>query len=114
MFRPNQTCIINISSGKTDVYGQPLPSRRTKERCAVVKLELTNLQTSVRTDSSASRGNAMELVANAILLFPKSTIANIDDVIEIAGAKLKIVSKHPRYSVTGDLDHFEIGAVTWS
>jgi hypothetical protein len=114
MFRPNQTCIINISSGKTDVYGQPLPARRSKERCAVVKLELTNLQTSVRTDSSASRGNAMEVVTNAILLFPKTTIASIDDLIEIAGAKLKIVSKHPRYSVAGDLDHYEIGAVTWS
>jgi hypothetical protein len=114
MFRPNQTCTLNISSGKTDIYGQPLPLRRVRERCAVVKLEITNQQTTVRTDSSASRGNAMETVANAVLLFTKNTAANIDDVIEFAGAKLKIVSKHPRYSVTGDLDHYEIGAVTWS
>jgi hypothetical protein len=114
MFFPNKTCIISVASGKTDVYGQPLPGRKVSEGCAVVRLQLNNIKTSVRTDSSASRGNAMELVTDALLLLSRNTVANIDDVIEIEGAKLRVISKHPRYSVNGKLDHYEIGAITWS
>lgn len=56
----------------------------------------------------------MELVTDALLLLSRNTIANIDDLIEIEGTKLKVVSKHPRYSVAGKLDHYEVGAITWS
>lgn len=114
MFRPNQTCTIVVASGRTDVYGQPLAATRYKERCAVVKLITTNTKSAVRADSSASRGNAKELVTDSLILLEKSTKANQDDLIEIAGMTLRILSKHPRWSVTGELDHYEITASIWS
>lgn len=114
MFRPNLTCIISVSSGETDVYGKPLPATRVTERCAIVKLNIKSLTTSVRTDTSATRGNARELTADTVILLTAKTVANIDDIIEVSGATLRIVSKFPRHSVAGVLDHYEITATIWS
>lgn len=114
MFRPNQTCTIRVASGRTDVYGQPLAATRVRERCAVVRLITTNQPSSVRADSSASRGAAKELVSDSLILLAKTTSANIDDLIEIQGATLRILSKHPRFGTTGALDHYEITASVWS
>lgn len=114
MFRPNLNCIISVSSGETDVYGKPMPSKRVTERCAIVKLDIKNLNTSVRADTSATRGNARELTADSVILLAKNTVANIDDTIEVSGVTLRIASKFPRHSVAGVLDHYEITATIWS
>lgn len=113
MFIPNQKCRIQLSSGKTDVHGQPLPGRYVTEGCSVVKLVVTNEKSSVRADSSASRGNAMENEANSVILLAAKTQARIDDIIEVAGHKLRIMGRQPRYDVTGRLDHIEINATMW-
>lgn len=112
LFRPNLDCVVVQSSGK-DVYGQPKPATRFKERCAVVRLQTTSLKSSVRADSSASRGSAQELVADTLLLLSKNTHARIDDVIEVAGKKLRVIGIHPRYDLLGALDHHEVEAMTW-
>lgn len=114
MFRPNLTCTISVSSGKTDVYGQPTPSTKVKERCAIVKLDVKNLKSSVRADTSATRGNARELTADSVILLAKNTVANIDDILEVSGVTLRVMSKFPRHSVSGALDHYEITATVWS
>ncbi len=114
MFRPNQTCRIQLASGKTDLYGQPTPGRTITERCAVVKLLLTNEKSSVRADSSASRGNANEMQAVSVVLLAPTTRAAIDDILEIAGHKLRIMGYFPRFDVTGRLDHVQVEAHVWS
>jgi hypothetical protein len=114
MFRPNQTCIITVASGRTDVYGQPLAATKVREQCAVVRLATTNQKSAVRADSSASRGNAKEIVTDSLILLTARTVANIDDLIDIGGVTLRILSKHPRFSVAGALDHYEITASVWS
>jgi hypothetical protein len=114
MFKPNLRCRIQIASGKNDVYGQPIPGRFVNERCAVVKMEISNEKTSVRADSSASRGNAIEEEVVSIILLTSKTQANKDDIIEVAGVKLRIVARHPRFDVTGRLDHYQISATMWS
>jgi hypothetical protein len=114
MFRPNQTCRIQLASGKNNVYGQPEPGPYVTERCAVVKLEIAAEKSSVRADSSASRGNALEDEARSIILLTAATRANKDDLIEIAGVKLRIALRHPRFDVGGRLDHYEVHATMWS
>jgi hypothetical protein len=114
MFRPNQVCYVTVASGRTDVYGQPLAATKVREQCAVVRLLTTNMKSAVRADSSASRGNAKELVTDSLILLAATTAADIDDLIEVGGVKLRILSKHPRYSVGGALDHYEITASVWS
>lgn len=114
MFRPNLTCRIQLASGKNDVHGQPIPGRSVVERCAVVKLATSNEKTSVRADSSASRGNAMELENISVILLVPTTAAQIDDIVELSGVKLRIASREPKLDVSGRLDHFRIQATMWS
>ncbi len=64
--------------------------------------------TSVRSDSSASRGNAQELVmTNAKILFPAHVRIAIGDRFEIQSYDLGLVGREPRISVAGELDHLE-------
>jgi len=114
MFRPNQQCRIQLASGRNTVHGQPIPGEWVRERCSVVKLIISSEKSSVRADSSASRGNAREEQADAVLLLTPLTRASINDVIEVAGHKLRIMAIHLRYDVTGRLDHKETHATMWS
>lgn len=113
MFRPNTTCTISLVSGKTDVYGQPLPGIKVNERCAVVFLNIQSVKSAVRADAAPSNGNAREFEADANILLTKQTQANIDDVLTVQGTSLRIFSKRARYDVNGVLDHFEVTAKIW-
>lgn len=112
MFQPNSKCII--SSAKSDEYGMPLAGAKFVEGCTVVKLKIVNEKSSVRADSSASRGNAREFESDANILLTKNTKAKIDDLIELPECKLRIVSKMPRRNLQGVLDHYEVTAQFWS
>lgn len=114
MFRPNKNCVLHKSSGKTDVFGQPLPSAKIPERCFIITLNLKNEKSSVRADTSASRGSARELQADAVLLMTKFSKAQIDDVIEIEGIKIRVVGRFPRHDLNGRLDHYEVAGTYWS
>lgn len=113
MFLPNLKCRIQKSASK-DVYAQSRPGRYVTERCAIVKLVVVSDKTSVRADSSASRGNSREVEISSVILLEATTQANIDDILEVAGARLQITGKSPRYDVAGRLDHYEITAQIWS
>lgn len=113
MFKPNNRCRIQLSNG-FNVHGQPVPGAWITEGCSIVKLVVTNEKSSVRADSSASRGNARELVADAVLLLTVKTRARIDDIIEMRGTQYKISGRHERFDAAGRLDHIEIHAMIWS
>lgn len=114
MFRPNQNCQIRKVGGKTDVYGMPIAGPLVPERLAIINLNLVAVKSSVRADSSASRGNANELEADAKFLLTKTTVAEIDDMIVYGGNEFRIVSKFPRHDLQGRLDHYEITCTFWS
>jgi len=116
MFTPNLDCLIFQSDGGTTVYGQPMPNVAAPipERCAIPKMSELMQKSAVRADSSASRGAALELTVDAILLLTKNTQAQIDDVIEVIDLQLRIIGKYPRFDVTGRLDHYQVAARFWS
>lgn len=113
MFKPNHWCVIIRTSTETDVFGMPTGTTRTRERCTVVEYRRLVETSSVRADTSASRGNARELQVTAKFLLPTTTTANMNDLLEWDGDALRIVSKTPRYSVQGRLDHYEITCADW-
>ena len=113
MFRPNQNCVIRRQDGYT-AYGMPKLGTRKKERCAIVKLKVRNDKTSVRADSSASRGNARELEADVLILLSANTVAQHDAVIEFEQRQYRIISMNPRYAISGKLDHYEVECTYWS
>lgn len=114
MFNPNRKCLLQLSSGKTDVYGQPTPSTYVEEGCTIVSMMINNTKSTVRADSSASRGSAMELESKSVLLLTAETQATVDDVIEIDGYKLRIMGMFPRHDIRGKLDHYQVEATFWS
>lgn len=113
MLIPNITCNVTKRLG-TDVYGQEQMGTAVVTKCAIVKLLSAKMKTSVRADSSASRGNADEVVADARLLFlPQTDVAEGDEV-NVAGFRLKVVGIFPRYNMPGKLDHWQVDADIWA
>lgn len=113
LFRPKNRCVILKNEG-TNVYGLPKPGQRLNERCSIVKFIVNNEKSSVRADSSASRGNAQELEADGVFLLPTTTKADVDDLIEIGEHRMRVKGRHGRFNTAGQLHHYEIHCTYWS
>ena len=79
-----------------------------------MKLTISSEKSSVRADSSASRGNAMELVANLKILFLPTVKIDIDDTLELNNCQFRVLGLVPRSDVNGRPDHIEVLANIWS
>lgn len=106
MFIPNNTGMLSRRLSN-NLYSEISYDTPIRVECGVVRMPVTAQQTSVRADSSASRGAADEITSNARILFTVNVSPQINDRFEIAGFKLRCVSREPRYSVAGILDHYE-------
>lgn len=99
-------CVLREPQAR-DLFGQTTLGPPMKALCAVVKFETGAQKTSVRTDSSATRGNAEEIVAAARILFPPLFQPAIGTIVELHGERVEIKSIHPRLTVFGQLDHYQ-------
>ena len=106
-FIANTTCKIARRAGN-DAYGQPVFGAWERAVCGIVKFDIASEKTSVRTDSSASRGNAREIQASVRLLFPTFHKVAIGDKIEMLDVRLRVVAAFPRLDVAGKLDHYQV------
>jgi hypothetical protein len=113
MFQPNTHCAIIRIGGKFNSTGEGVELPPINAKCAIVKLEVGVVKTSVRVDSSASRGNAWEGEAVARLLFLPNVEMTRGDRIEIHGYKLMVQSMFPRLHVSGAVDHWQVDCVSW-
>jgi hypothetical protein len=111
-FIPNNVAYLSRQMA-TNVYAESVFGPRQKVECGVVKLNQNAKQTSVRADSSASRGTIEEEVVAAKILFLPTASPNIGDKIEINGVTLRCTAQHPRFAVTGILDHHECDLEIW-
>lgn len=82
--RPRNICFIRRKSTSYDDFGRPIVgASSTKARCSIVHLWNETDATSVRHDTSASRGRAEEAMADVrILLLPNQAVST-GDVIEV-------------------------------
>lgn len=113
LFNPNTTCVIIKKSGY-NVYGEPEYNSRVTERCTLINADTLSKKSSVRADSSASRGNAQETVADFWLILMSNTVAEIDDLVEIKDLRVKINELAPRYDLIGRHDHTEALCTMWN
>jgi len=113
MFQPNVLCALTQATDRTDLYGNPIMGRVRPAKCGIVKLRVGDQNATVRADSSASRGAAQEIVADAVLLFPHIYGVKVDDVINIIGYTLKVTQVFPRHNVNGQIDHCQVEAMIW-
>lgn len=108
MFLPNNTCQIRTVYGRSIYGGAPEYTDPRPVPCSIVRLSPRVQKTSVRADSSATKGSADEIVAEAVILFPASVNPPPESIVEIAGYTLRVTGSQPRFNLLGELDHFEI------
>lgn len=97
-----------------DVYSQPKLSKAKTAWCAPVRLDFAQQTSTVRTDSSATHGHAMEPSHRVVILVQQnSPAAKLDSVLTIHGNKVKVVKVHPRYTVEGKFDHHQVECDPW-
>lgn len=96
-----------------DVFGQPKLGKAVVEWCAPVKLNFAQQNSTVRTDSSATHGHAMEPAGTTVILVTTKSRVALDSVLVIMGNKLRVTKVHPRYTVGGQLDHYEVECQLW-
>lgn len=113
MYLPNTTLKIRSTLG-FDEYGQERIGSLVTEPCAIVYARYKSDKTTVRTDSSASRGHGREKVSDARILVGPKTVSKLDDKIEVASLSFRIVDKQPRFDVNGNLDHYQLEAESWA
>lgn len=113
IFTPKNNCVVIKNQGN-DLYGMPKQGIRKGEKCSIVKFMVSNEKSSVRADSSASRGNAMEMQADGVFLMRTNTAADIDDLIEIDEHRMRVMGRHRRYNAAGGFHHYEVHCTYWS
>lgn len=108
MFTPNSIGSIRRPAGR-DVHSRVTFSAATPCPYAPVNMLVGAQKTSVRADSSASRGSADETVAQrAKILVPSFVIPVIGDRFEAKdGMQFQVAAVHPRAGVDGIVDHYE-------
>lgn len=108
MFRPNARCNIYRRSDASDRRGEYTFASPISVPCAVVTMKLADQKTSVRADSSGSRGKANEVAGDAKLLFPMYVTLKVGDIVSAEGEILEIISIWARRNVLGRFDHQEV------
>jgi len=100
--------------GRNDVFAQPVFRRMPAERVCPVSLRFQTATTTVRTDSAGSKGHAREANAQVVVLALPGTQIRMDSKLVILGNSVRVVEIHPRFTVSGHLDHQEIHCVAWT
>ena len=107
MFRPNQNGKLFKIMGR-DVHSRPTYGAPIVCQFAPVNLAVSTEKTNVRADSSASRGSADELISTAKILIVPQVKPDFEDAFEFLDVRYRVIAVHPRYTVTGALDHYEV------
>ena len=106
MFRPNQTGRLERLTGR-DQHSRPTYAAAVPLPHAVIHLNDKNQKTSVRADSSASRGAADEVVVDGKILVAKSLQVARGDRVHVGDGIYAIMATHKRWTVFGLFDHTE-------
>ena len=107
MFEPNLMGRLLRRTGR-DVHSRPTYTAPSDCPFGAVNLDVGAQKTSVRADSSASRGAADEIATmRAKILVPSWIAIAIGDRFEFDGMAFQISTRHTRRSVMGTIDHIE-------
>ncbi|MDE4297090.1 hypothetical protein PXK56_18035 [Phaeobacter gallaeciensis] len=113
MFTPNLQGTIQGITGR-DVHGRHKLGPEKPCPFGSVSLKVGARKTSVRADSSASRGSASETaVERGRILIPAFIEVSNGSIFSYQSAKYEVVSVHPRYAISGALDHWEVDLETF-
>lgn len=107
MFIPNRICYIRRKSPTTDMYGQHSYGQKEAIHYALVRFDTVIEDSTVRADSSATRGNIKEFHASGRVLVYKKHNPLHGDLLVVEGKVFEIKEVEPRFNVLGKFDHWE-------
>jgi hypothetical protein len=108
MFIPNTTCQLYNRTDEQNIYATYIYLPPRTVACAITEMDLSVKKTSVRADSSASRGRAEEEMGLARLLFPADTVIREGDIVTIDFEVLEVSRIFARRDVLGRMDHKQV------
>lgn len=106
-------CWLSSANGTYDQYGNEKIGPERRAVCGIVKLSTRSEKSTVRADSSGSRGAAQEIVVDAVLLFKPFYTIKLDDCIRVGSTRLRVIGVTPRSLITGGVDHYEVECIVW-
>jgi len=114
--RPKYPCRIIKSISSYDRFGRPqFRQQRIKTRCDVVYIREGSETTTVREDSSASRGRSEEYYSDARLMLHAREQLRVGDLIEVDAygelfekLTLEVMRIQRRVDVHGRMHHMEV------
>lgn len=119
--RPRTPCTIRRWTGGYDRQGRRVHEETGKTtKCAVVWVKDGVDETSVRADSSASRGRAEERVFDVRLLFLPREVVRTGDLVSVQVAanfealQVEVGLAQPRPDVEGVVHHIQVEGNRWA
>lgn len=94
-----------------DPEGRPVFGATSEELCFVLKLPGDDIDISARIGSSPDHPLTPARREDAVLLLRVTTKANVNDLIEIAGIRLKATAISPSYDSVGKVAFHVVQAV---
>lgn len=107
MFIPNRIAYLRRKSKNADMYGQYSYGQKEAVHYALVRYDTSIQDSTVRADSSATRGNIKEFHASGRILMHKMHNPTYGDVVVVEKRVFVIKEVEPRFNVLGILDHWE-------
>jgi hypothetical protein len=107
MFIPNRIAHIRRKSQSADMYGQYTYGQKEAIHYGLVRYDTKIEDSTVRADSSATRGNIKEYHASGRILVHKKHKPNFGDLVVVEGRVFQIRGVEPRFNVLGKLDHYQ-------
>lgn len=104
---PNINATLRRKTGY-DANGRPVWGAASNIKLAIVTLRHVTERSSVRADSSASRGRAEESRADGIILVPPEIALSTEDRISMLGRSYEITMAFPRHGLDGSLGHTQV------
>ena len=105
-------CMITRVMG-ADVHGRPIGDAKWEEACSIIKFVGDDTDVSQRIGSTPDYPISKQRVADVVLLLPITTKAGVNDMLEIAGVKLKVIGISASYDSVGKFANYVAEAMLW-
>lgn len=117
--RPRTRCVITRKTGGYDRYGREEHSTRKRiTKCAIIHMYNETEKTSVRADSSASRGRSDERLSDGRILLKPTEDIRTGDLVEVTlkggdRITLQVNRIFRRMDVEGVAHHIDVEGDRW-
>lgn len=112
MYPLDQKATLQRITGR-NINGEATIADPINIHISVVRLNQEIEKTSVRTDSSASRGSSKEKLLSATILTNTDVKPEPGDKINFIGREYEVASLEERFDLFGHLDHYQLSLVRW-